>query len=301
MKKQIINIIFFIEILTILPKIHSISVIYNLKIAEATKRQALEKKYQRSSIGALTLLDQFGTWHNGTKQNLGAGLGTLIYSPTAWYIRMDFAAGHVSQKNCKSHFSRTQTDDILFSSGYTIVLNKRSKLTFSALLGIPTHKDTIFEGIQLGTGHVGLGLQMDGAFIYSANKKHSLLAAARFVHFFPRNITITINQQMLPFHFSLGNLADLLIAHYSSWGGHKFEIGYDATFGFGANICPQLDIINEVVLMRNSFYTNYRYGFLAHQFPSALIAGFAYSFDHKPKIIGLKNLFTLWLTGGISF
>jgi hypothetical protein len=296
---------FFLLCLTHFLTMSPVSFVYNLRIAETTKRQALEEKFRKPTIVAATIIGQVRTTYNHTHQTNNGVLATIMNSSNSFYLRADTAFAHVKERFAQLRFSRTQTDDIIFSAGYTRRLQERTRATLSALLGIPTHKNVGLEGIQFGTGHVGIGLQADGSYLYSKNKQYSILGAARFVHFFPRTITFRANQTDLKFNANIGNLTDLFIAHYSNWRRHKWEFGYNATFAFGAYAHSSNSLINEVIsdvkFIRSSFYTTYKFLFLINKFPSGIIVGFSYSFDHTKKPFTFKNGYTTWLSWGINF
>ncbi len=295
----------FILFLCHISLLQSATIVYNLRIAESTKRQAqaLESTYRRPSLAVLALVSQFSKSRDDIRFWYTGGLLSLYHAKKSFFIRADMAVAHVNQKTCDTKFSRTQTDDILVSGGYSFAMNERTRFTLSALLGIPTHKDTSLEGIQLGIGHVGLGGQLDGAFFYSPHMNHTIFTAIRYIRFLPRDISACIANQHLKFNFNVGNVIDLFISHASRWGRHKFEFGYNPTFIFQAHICPRLDLFTDRVnFIRSSFFANYRYGFLIHQkFPSGIAGGISYGFEHIPKDVGLKYAVTLWAGWGINF
>jgi hypothetical protein len=284
-------------------EIYGISLVYNLRIAEITKRQALEIKDEQPSIAGVILLGQFRKQYDGTRQTIGSGLATLIHAPQSLYVRVDFAGAYVSEKTNISYFSRTQTDDLLFTTGYTHQVSTRTKITISGLLGIPTHRDLSLEGIQFGTGHVSIGLQIDSSLTYlSDHRNHALMAAARYVRFFPRTAYLKTNNGNNRFDFDIGNLVDILIAHTSRWGNHGVEVGYGLTDAFGAHIDPPLDnVAAKTNFLRSSFYGNYKYLFLIGKLPSVIGATFSYGFDHTPKEFGNKRIITAWVGWAINF
>jgi hypothetical protein len=283
---------------------HSVSIVYNLKIAEATKRHVVEQQFKKPVIAAVTGFDQQRKTYNHTNQNIGGALFTMIYGHKPFYIRADTAVGHASENNkciplCDS---RTQMDDILIATGLTHVFNERAKATLSGLAGFPTHDDTALQGIELGTGHYGVGVQLDGGYIYSKSLRHSCVAAGRLIQFFSRHADTCITGKPLRFDIGLGNLADLFLSHISNWGTHKLEVGYNATFAFNTTINPPLPISAlPTHFTRNSFYASYRYGFLMRTHPGAVTVGLSYGFDSTPKTIGMKYVVTSWLTFGVAF
>jgi hypothetical protein len=277
------------------------SIVYNLRVAETTKKSSFVQNVMKPSAAVVTLFDQIRKrTFNDFYENIGGGLFSLVYFPKNFYMKMDCAVGHVEQKSRIFHDSITQTDDLLFSTGYGFDATKKTKMTLSGFFGIPTHKDNGFGHAQFGTGHIGLGMQADGSYRYVS--KLSLRFAARLVHFFSRNVTIEINNQERHFKFTLGNLTDVLIAHHCNFGRHRFELGYNASFLNNAHIEPNLaNVISQTNFIRNSFYASYVFGFLFRRHVSGIIVGFSYGYDRSPKIFGYKQLMTIWGSWGINF
>ena len=285
-----------------LPAYSSITVVYNLRIAETSKRIEIVSPFQRPLLTTSTLFGTFREKYNGTKHRCGGGLFTFMYAPESFFLRLDAAVGRVSSDTQGVHFSRTQTDDLLFSGGYSPSISDRIRITFSGLLGIPTHKDTSIEFVQFGYGHYGLGAQIDGSFAYSDNKNHTLRGAARFIHFFPREVTTTIAPNAELFKYGIGNLADLFVAFHSRIAKHSIEVGYDGSFFFDAQICSSFDdAVKKANYIRNSFYGIYRYHFSTNRVTHMLAAALSYGFEPTPKVIGNKRLITVWASWGISF
>lgn len=281
-----------------------ISVVYNLRIAETTKRRLSQSSTSHSKLAALTLVDQFRKTYNEIYIKGEGGLGTFVYFPTSSsYVRADWAVGHVSQKaSFLPHVSRTQTDDILFSGGYSHAINDKSKITVSGLFGVPTHNDTSLQFVQFGVGHFGLGGQIDGSYKIPSNLDHLIFAAARFIHFFPRNVEAFFIPQTTHFNFGPGNLVDLFLAYHVNFERHRFETGYNPTFLFNATLKPTIAaVVNAINFIRSSFYGSYIHVFTTKKHLQALIAGISYSFDHRPKDFGYKRIITLWGTWGINF
>lgn len=292
--------IIFISLFSIV-YLHASTLVYNLRIAETTKRQAAKNTYL-PRLFALALVSQWTKFVDDRHQTYTGGIANFLYSRKAWYIQATGAAAHVHEKKDDVEFSRTQADDILLSAGYSTSFNKRTRFTFSAMIGIPTHKDVSPEGLQFGTGHVGLGMQLDGAFFYAEQFNRAVLAAARYIRFFPRNITISINEQPVPFTFNIGNAIDLFIAHNSWWGHHQLEVGYNPTFVFQAKIVPHLDIfIDKTNFIRSSFFGSYHYGLVIRTKPSAVSLGLSYGFEHIPKDFRAERILSAWISWGINF
>lgn len=277
------------------------SVTYNLRIAESTRRKAQAKEFKNYNLAAAILIDQIRHRLDDHKQNIIAGLGTIIHVVSPYYLRIDFAAGHVRDTFCNQQFKRSQADDILLYGGYTHSLAPHLKASLSAIVGIPTHRDTAFIGLELGVGHWSIGTQLDTMWRYGNNEDHAFLGAFRYFRFFPRMVDIPALMTSTLFKFNPGNLIDLLFAHSSKFGKNRFEIGYNATFAFGATLNPTLSLIDNIDFIRNSFYGNHQYIFFIKKTPNAITSGISYGFDSKPKTLGFKSIWILWSSWGIAF
>jgi hypothetical protein len=279
-----------------------ISIVYNLRVAETSKRLIIESSFEKPSLAAVTLFGTFRQQYNGARKNSGGGLFTLLYAPEYFFLRVDGAIGRVTLNDHGIRSGRTQTDDLLFSAGYSPRLSDKIRLTFSGLLGFPTHDDTSIERIQFGTGHYALGVQLDGAVAYSSNKDNTLRFAARFIHFFPRNVFVPINARREQFKFGLGDLTDLFIAFHHQKGQHSVEAGYNPSFFFDTTICPRLDdVLQEADYIRNSFYGLYKYHFAISQTTHAIALALSYGFDIRPKTVGNKRIITTWASWIVNF
>lgn len=292
-------------------EVNNVSIVYNMKLSEITKR------FQQSSIkssggkedyfgATATVITQMRKTYNDIHQKTIAGLGTIQYSPGSWYVALETAAGHVKNTfpiEVNLVKENTQVDDLLFSAGYAIGINGHTRITFSGLLGVPVHRDVTLLGAQFGTGHVGLGAQLDLAYAYTDDLDHTMLAAARYVRFLSREAEACINQQSRCFDVTLGNLVDALFASNHRWGHHHWEFGYDATFAFGAHVQPSIPAIDEdqFTFLRSTFYTTYAYTFPIGDHPSGFLFGFSVGTDHRPVPLGFKRLLAGWITWGIKF
>lgn len=280
------------------------TIVYNLRIAETTTSRRFEEFGDLPWVASTTLVGQFRQSHADTNQALAGTLATLSYAKKNWFIRLDFAAAHVRLHS--SLFptldqSRTQTDDLLFSGGYGFSWGERSRFSLSGLLGIPTHKPLDLPLVQFGSGHVGLGIQLDNNFKYC--NISSLRSAARYIHFFQKQCTSLEIFNPATFEFSYGNAVDLYVAHRTLWKQkHMFDFGYNPTFFFGAHLEPEVEEIkDELNFIRSNFFAAYRRYFLIKGHPSGVTFGLSSGFDHVPKRTGLKNIVTFWGSWGIAF
>jgi hypothetical protein len=268
-----------------------ISIVYNLRIAETTKRQAFESQIIKPFIAVATLFDTNRKTYDHIHQNFGGGFGSFIYLKQKFFARFDFAVANAISRTDNVHFSTTQADDLLFTAGYGFKISDKTMLSFSGLFGVPTHKDLGLQGVQVGTGHFGLGVQGDGSFTMPYNERHSIRPAARIVHFFSRTIGFENSLITGSFSFTPGNLIDLLVAYNIRFGRQRFETGYNATFLRNAKISPALDdIVARSNFIRSSFYAAYGALFLLGKHASAAGLAFSYGFDHSPQQFGIKHL-----------
>lgn len=291
--------------------VYNVTVVYNIKISQTTRRFQSAAPLPvdgeaHNTTATLTLVDQWRETYNHIKQKTAAGLITLLYSPDGWFARLESAVGYVKNSYpipVNLIASRAQIDDIILSAGYGVLVYDRARVTASALLGIPTHCDLGLLGAQLGTGHVGLGVQLDAAYAYSPCKDHSLMGAVRYIRFLSRNTPACIKQEPACFNLTLGNLCDIVCATHSSWGRHQWEGGYNATFAFGAHSNAEeiLAFKDQAQFMRSSFYTTYAYLFPIKQYMSGTSVGISYGFDHKPQCLGFQRMVSVWATWGIKF
>ncbi len=287
----VVCLVYFIQLYS------SISIVYNIKIAETTKRQAFDKNGEHPSTLALTPFNQFRNKYSGARHNYGGNMVSYIYSPETYYARVDWAFAQVNADH--GTFVKTQTDDLLFSAGYSFAPNERSKCTISGFFGVPTHNDHSIIEPQFGFAQVGLGGQFDGSFIFSEHTKdYSLRVAARAIHFFKRNVQIDSKS----YHFSLGTLVDLYVALHIKFGNSHCDIGYNPTLLCGGSITPDLvDAVKQSEFKRNSFFGVYKYKFNIKMHPSALAIAASYGFDFEPREFGNKRIITVWGLWSFSF
>lgn len=280
----------------------SISTVYNLRIAETTKRIGIEPVFEQPSLGTVTMFGTFRKKYNGDKHRSIGGLCTLVYAPESFFLRLDAAVGRVASNDQGVFFSRTQVDDLLFSAGYSPSLSEKMRLTFSGFLGLPTHKDTSLAFVQFGYGHYGLGAQIDGSFIYSHNKDHTLRSAIRCIHFFPRRVCAQVDRGIESFKYGLGDLIDLFIAFHNKINKHNIELGYNGSFFINASIYPNLEsALQKANYTRHSFFGMYKYHFLINTTTNMLATALSYGFEPTPKIYGNKRLITVWASWSVNF
>lgn len=297
----------------------AVSLVYNLRIAESTKRQTFEKGIHPYTF-SLTTINNNRKKRDGTKHNLLGLLESFSYTNPSFYIRTDFAFGQVREAklissinngssdsivSCHkqySYFKEIETDDLLLKAGYSYSVNPKIKLTASGLLGIPTHKDFALEHFQLGFGHVGLGIQLDGSFIYSIPKKSSIRCAFRLIQFIPRHVWHTANNITKRFKVNIGDLIDIFIAHHTVFGHHSFEFGYDQIFFCNAKIHPHLEgALEKVNYIRPEFFTTYKYTISTRHLNHILSATISGGFDIWPRLHGNKRILEAWFSYGLNF
>jgi len=281
-------------------KLECVSFVYNMRVAEITRRQAINPKYTDPSILSLTTVNQLFMLYNSGINNAIGELATYLYLRKRFYCKLDCAVGHVRSNILGTKFSRNQTDDILLTLGFSKSFSQKTKMTASMLFGFPTHSETQLQGIQFGTGHNGFGLQLDGSFILTKEKNQSILAAARYIRFFPASANLSTNNQCSTWRVDIGNLVDLIAGYSYRFGPNEVEAGYDASFLFGASVCPIIaSLPSQIDYIRSNFYSAYKHIFLRKKNPQGIIIAMSYGFDNKPKIY--KHIITIWAAWGINF
>jgi len=279
-----------------------ISEVYNLRISETTKRSAFEKDYDDPWLITGTQVNGFRKKYSGITHGLVAGMGTVAYTLPSYYWRFDIAGGQVRSNTDGVHFSRNQLDDFLFSTGFSHAINDRVKLTASGLLGIPLHPDTSLLHVQLGYGHVGLGLQGDGSFIVSEDRNHSLRSAVRYVRFLKRMVPALDDGVCMSYDYTFGNLIDFLIAYHYHMRKQRLEFGYDLTILCGSSITPILiPVVQETNYIRSDFYASYKRRFMVRDYHNAITIALSAGFDMKPKIYGNRRIVTFWAAWELNF
>lgn len=280
----------------------AVSLVYNLRIAETTKRQISEDPFDVSTA-IVTLFDQWRKRGQDKYEFLSGGMISYLALLEPFYVRIDVAAAYANEKTPIRFYSRSQTDDLLISGGYNYRLNKQAAFTFSALLGIPTHKDGILQGIEFGYGHVGIGAQIDGAFVFAHHDKNSIRTAVRCVKFLTRTIEQWKDEQWKHYSFSNGNLIDVFIAYNRKLANHRLECGYNPNFLCGGKVShnPKPYFLNANNFIRNNFYGNYKYRFTTNGVSQAVQLSLSYGFDVRPKLYGRSHIISTWGSWIVNF
>lgn len=282
-----------------------ISVVYNLRVAETTLLLTREFK---NPIGLEFTLFNSARWQKrglcqkkNDKSNALGELFSLFYmkkplGDCSWYIRGDFAFARVSEVSNNQSLALVETDDFLITGGYSWLLHSIVRCTFSGLFGFPTHRDRSLERVQFGSGHLGLGIQLDAAVNYCP-KKYSVHFAARLIGTVPRNAIFLSHR----YNYNVGELLDLFLAHHATVGNHCFEFGYNPKFIFASGLSPNNPrLAYRLNLIRNNFYMFYKYGFEIKSVNSASALGLSLCSDVVPKT-GQKLIVFVWAILGFGF
>ena len=277
------------------------SFVYNLRIAETTKRAAFEQHHKDPTLATATIVGQFRKKYNGSHQVFDGGMGTLVYAPASYYCALILRLPTLVVPLMMYLLRVLKQMTCFFLAGSLDAASDQIKLTLSGLFGIPIHADTSLNHVQFGYGHFGLGVQGDGSFMLSEKSlTHSIRSALRLIHFFPRSVHII--DQPDPFNFNVGNLFDFYIAYHNNEHHYRFEIGYDLTILFDASLHPAFDdILKQTKYIRNSFYGSYKYRLHFYGYTSALTAALSYGFDSRPKEFGFRRIVTIWGSWEINF
>lgn len=273
------------------------SIVYNLRIAETTKdSDVVTSSQEHPLMVTMTPFGQFRKKRNGAQLMFGGGLGTVVYIRPTYYFRVDGAFARAVEKYQHIYQAHTQTDDILLSAGYSYPITDRTKMTFSLLLGLPTHEDRQFAIVQFGYAHIGLGPQIDGAFQLGSSRRHSIRTAFRFIRFFPRYIPQCANNVQQFVEYNFGNMIDLFASYHINRDRNRFEIGCDIGF-FNHR---RTDTKIEPTIIRSSFYTSYKRLFAVECHPAAWAIALSSGFDNK-VCNGYKHLITVWSSFRVNF
>lgn len=283
----------------------AVTIVYNMKIAApAIARKELYEKLGKtlSSILAMTYVRQTRTNRGCNEQTLDCGFADYVYSLKNFYARVDAAVGRVHEDlHVGGSTTHTQVDDLLFSTGYRHEALPALNLAYSFLLGVPTHKDRGFEFFQFGTGHWAVGAQIDGIYTYGEAHNNSILMALRYLYFFKAKTLVPLPTHPLCVDLALGNVVDLFIAYHKQFKGHHVELGYNPSCVFNVKTSPSLGDLLPSSGVRNTWYTAYRYIFVAKNHPMGVLCGVSYGFDSGSNPITLKRVVTFWGAYGINF
>lgn len=300
MKQRISRIIFLFAVLSC-ANLSAISMVYNFRIAQITKQPIIDPTGNPGTARHCTVIalifDQWRKKRDDLKQNYVGGLGSFIYDFKKYYFRVDAAVAHIKEdmNDDINTFSGTETDDILFTFGRNFAITNKSVVTLSGFLGVPTHRILRLEHADFGYSQVGLGLQFDGSYTFM--RTNAVLYGMRYIYFVPRNA----GDYVETYKFTVGNVADMLLAYKKNWRKHGLEFGYTARFRFGAHITPDLDeIVEKTNYIRSSFYGVYKYKFLIKNVSNRLLLNLSYGLDHQ-KPFGNKYIVTLWGSWNINF
>jgi len=233
-----------------------------------------------------------------------SGMVNFIYSFQDFYVRLDTAVGNTAEDDVGGgRTAYTQWDDLLLSAGYQYRVSERCNTIYSALLGIPLHKDYGLVFIQeFGTGHAAAGLQGDIFYTFGEN---ALIGCIRFVHTFSTTAPVTIAGVNASVDFDLGSWFDFILSYKRTFKEkHMLEIAYNPTPVFGIRACPSLGDTIPSYVVRNSWYTDYTYTITRHH-PMSINVSFLYAFDHAPNNdishSALQRVLSYSLTWSINF
>lgn len=293
MQKYLLTIAILIYI-----ELDGLSMVYSFRISQITKPPIFNKSNYHNQLLALTF-NEYEKKNDEKSENFLGELVSYIYIFQKHnYFRVYFAASDIKEfKSRKTIYSGAETDDILFKLGHNITINDNSTVTFSGLLGIPTHQISRLKHPEFGYGQLGIGGKIDG--LYELDNKQSVYYAARAIYFVPRNALTNCSKK---YKFTVGSLEDLLIGYRKAWEKYDFEFGYNLKAQIGAKSWPYSnEIIEKNNYIRSLFYTAYKYKFNIKKVPNRIILDFTYGFDHNKKPFNSKYILSGWIAWDINF
>lgn len=278
-----------------------VSVVFNMRIAELTRRGALSAdgdNESRSSLAGIPFL-HYRERRIGLKAHAGGSLAIFLHEREKTYVQIATALGHVSESILGFQREATQMDDLLISFGQRFVLPANCRVTLSGHVASPLHKDTALIKPQFGIGHPALGGQVDVGWTYDPENDRTFFGAVRVLHFFPGNTPGVPG----PVRTFPGDLIDIYLAHHLNWGPHGFEWGYNPSFLLHSYIVPPIPQQTVALnLKRSTLYANYQYHFaFSKSHPGMIATGLSYGFDHVPELLGNRYLVTAWMSLGVQF
>lgn len=280
------------------------SIVYNMRVSTITK--ALRFNNSKQNVFIELPFGQWRKYSDGDKQDDYGLMNSYIYQRPPYYIKIDGAFAWIRSRKKTSTVARTQTDDLLFSSGYCHKFGDKGSITASGILGIPTHRDYSLEGIQFGTGNVGLGAQLDGSYRYG-NNKNIIFPAFRYIYFIPRNAqqktTAVDPYPCNQYKIKLGSLIDIFISYMRVWNDvNKFEVGYSPTFNVGDSVEPFIDHFSATEeTIRQSFFGVYERAFNIKKMKNNIVIALSGGFYNTPKDHRALYHLTSWLAWSLFF
>ena len=303
-KKEIKIIILSLSIISLLSKtiFAGISIVYNFKIAQITRRPFVKHDNAHPyMLGGLLFNAYQKTYVGQFRENYTGGLTTVIYNfYKPYYIQADLAVSQINKTiNHVYNFSAIEPDDFLITAGRNFILNKKLKDTISGLFGIPMHPVFTLQSVTFGSGQFGAGIQLDG--LYKLTNKTDFLWGGRYNYFFPRNSKDILENN---YKFTIGSISDLILAIQSRLSkAHGIEGGYASHWGFSSKSYPQIpDLSKMLTSHRNAFYFVYKYTLFTQRVTHRALLSISYGYDTKPKTeYGFANAINLWGSWGINF
>lgn len=282
-------------------------IVYSFKIAQITRRpltkhnesdNAKNTPYSFSTLPFIQFQEKY--LGNIFERSIGDYSAFVYDFASVYYFRTDFAFSHLHQKQCNvTTFSQTECDDLLFTIGRNFNPTAKSRVTASALFGIPTHESYILQHLTLSAGQIGTGLQLDG--LYNLQSNVDFLWGTRYLYFVPANAKDTLGNNH---KFTIGQGADLLVALKSNWpkSHHGVESGYSAHWNFNGKVCPKIITIpDNTNSLRNSLYLVYKYGFKSKKYSQQILLSSSYGFDSNKMNLGYKWSCMSLVSWGINF
>ncbi|OQA36187.1 MAG: hypothetical protein BWY54_00191 [Candidatus Dependentiae bacterium ADurb.Bin331] len=256
------------------PRVHAISLVYNLKIRRAFNYpiSPLLKKDKKalwvaSAVPIVYKRDRhivdpaFGIDVVDKRLTSGSLFNVRYIPRPTWWAELSTGFEHEHAQVSGTSIidaSRTGFDDIVFSVGHNFFIKKNTQFVLYALGGVPSRLKVTPNEAQdtlVGTRFfsVGVGSEFSYSFINSLPQSLVVIFQNRFLHFFNRRWPI------LPPGSSIqpGNVTDLLFAIDYRHKKNAFEIGYNPTIFSNQAVILPTQTIGTHAFVRQSGFASY--------------------------------------------
>ena len=166
MQKTTFYSLFFVGCFAAYSSNMAVSMVYNFRMSEITRNPPAETPGgKHHNVIALPFVQLRKKYYSDIHQNFEGILGSYIQNFGSYYLRVDGGFAHIKETTYGlPTFCGVEADDMLFTVGKNLTLGKKTNLSVSGLLGIPTHNLYRLQHVDFGYSLVGTGAQVDGIY-----------------------------------------------------------------------------------------------------------------------------------------